>query len=236
MQERLPYATQISCFGSTEYGGFACLGAADDPLEARPTTSGRPLARHRDPRSSTPRPARTLPPGDAGELLMRGPTRFLRYHDDPEQTARDDRRGRLVPLGRPRPHGRRRAASRSSAASRTCSRSAARTSPRPRSRPSSSRTPPCEIVQVVGAPDARYVEVPAAFVQLTRGRRPATEQELIDYCRGRIATFKVPRYVRFVDEWPMSGTKIQKFQLRERIDGRARGGRHHRGAEASAQR
>jgi fatty-acyl-CoA synthase len=76
--------------------------------------------------------------------------------------------------------------------------------------------PACEIVQVVGAPDARYVEVAAAFVQLTPGQT-ATEEELIDYCLGSIATFKVPRYVRFVDEWPMSGTKIQKFQLRERI-------------------
>jgi fatty-acyl-CoA synthase len=76
--------------------------------------------------------------------------------------------------------------------------------------------PACEIVQVVGAPDARYVEVAAAFVQLAPGAT-ATEDELIDYCRGRIATFKVPRYIRFVDEWPMSGTKIQKFVLRERI-------------------
>ena len=71
-------------------------------------------------------------------------------------------------------------------------------------------------MQVVGAPDARYDEVAAAFVQLKAGET-TTEQELIDYCRGEIATFKVPRYVRFVDEWPMSGTKIQKFKLREQI-------------------
>ena len=45
----------------------------------------------------------------------------------------------------------------------------------------------------------------------------ATEQELIDYCLGQIASFKVPRYVRFVEEWPMSGTKIQKFRLREQL-------------------
>jgi fatty-acyl-CoA synthase len=68
----------------------------------------------------------------------------------------------------------------------------------------------------VSAPDARYTEVAAAYVQLKAGH-DATEDELIDFCLGSIATFKVPRYVRFVDEWPMSGTKIQKFQLRERI-------------------
>ena len=45
----------------------------------------------------------------------------------------------------------------------------------------------------------------------------ATEAEIIDHCRGQISTFKVPRYVRFVDDWPMSGTKIKKYVLRERI-------------------
>jgi fatty-acyl-CoA synthase len=42
-----------------------------------------------------------------------------------------------------------------------------------------------------------------------------SEEELVAFCKGTIASFKVPRYVRFVDEWPMSGTKIKKFQLRE---------------------
>ena len=76
--------------------------------------------------------------------------------------------------------------------------------------------PAVQIVQVVSAPDARYTEVPAAFVQLKPGAT-ATEAEIIDHCRGQISTFKVPRYVRFVDEWPMSGTKIKKFVLREQI-------------------
>ena len=58
--------------------------------------------------------------------------------------------------------------------------------------------------------------MPAAFVQLRAGATVG-EQELIEHCLGRIATFKVPRYVRVVDGWPMSGTKIQKFKLRERI-------------------
>src|SRR5581483_4055606 len=70
--------------------------------------------------------------------------------------------------------------------------------------------PAVKIVQVVAAPDSRYVEVPAAFVELRRGES-ATERDLIEFCLGKIATFKVPRYVRFVDEWPMSGTKVQKF-------------------------
>ena len=58
--------------------------------------------------------------------------------------------------------------------------------------------PAVEIVQVVGVRDARYAEVPVAFVQLRAGAA-ATEEELIDHCLGAIATFKVPRYVRFVE-------------------------------------
>ena len=78
------------------------------------------------------------------------------------------------------------------------------------------RHPAVNIVQVVAAPDARYTEVPAAFVQLAPGQE-LTEDELQQFCIGQIATFKVPRYVRFVTDWPMSGTKIQKFVLREHI-------------------
>jgi len=78
--------------------------------------------------------------------------------------------------------------------------------------------PAVDVVAVVGAPDAYYVEVPAAFVQLAPGAT-ATEEELIEFCLGRIAPYRVPRYVRFVDVggWPMSGTKIKKYVLRERI-------------------
>ena len=73
-----------------------------------------------------------------------------------------------------------------------------------------------KIAQVVGVPDAKYIEVPAAFVELDAAGT-CGEEELLQYCRGTIAAFKVPRYVRFVTEWPMSATKIQKHVLRESI-------------------
>jgi fatty-acyl-CoA synthase len=78
------------------------------------------------------------------------------------------------------------------------------------------RHPAVGIVQVVSAPDDYYVEVPAAFIQPKPGAT-VTEEEIIAFCAGKIATFRVPRYVRFVDEWPMSGTKIKKAILREMI-------------------
>ncbi len=70
---------------------------------------------------------------------------------------------------------------------------------------------------VVAAPDARYGEVPCAYVRLVPGVE-TSETELIEYCLGSIATFKVPRYVRIVDTFPLTPTeKIQKVVLRERI-------------------
>lgn len=76
--------------------------------------------------------------------------------------------------------------------------------------------PAVKLVQVVAAPDAKYVEVPAAFVELHEDAS-ATADDLIEFCRDKIATFKIPRYVRFVTEWPMSATKIQKYRLRDRL-------------------
>jgi acyl-CoA synthetase (AMP-forming)/AMP-acid ligase II len=76
--------------------------------------------------------------------------------------------------------------------------------------------PAVKLVQVVGVPDARLEEVPAAFVELRAGAT-ATEQELIGFCDQRIASFKVPRHVRFVEDWPMSATKVQKGPLRESL-------------------
>jgi fatty-acyl-CoA synthase len=66
----------------------------------------------------------------------------------------------------------------------------------------------------VGIPDARLGEVPAAFIERHAGTEVAA-QELIDFCRREIASFKVPRQVRFVSEWPMGASKIQKFRLRD---------------------
>jgi fatty-acyl-CoA synthase len=68
-------------------------------------------------------------------------------------------------------------------------------------------------VQVVGIPDARLGEVVAAWIRL---REPAEEDEIREFCKGRIAHFKVPQYIRFVDAFPMTVTgKVQKFRIRE---------------------
>jgi fatty-acyl-CoA synthase len=70
-------------------------------------------------------------------------------------------------------------------------------------------------VQVVGVPDPRYGEEIMAWVRLRQGATLSVE-ELREYCAGRIAHFKVPRYLTVVDEFPMTVTgKIQKYKMRE---------------------
>jgi fatty-acyl-CoA synthase len=70
-------------------------------------------------------------------------------------------------------------------------------------------------VQVVGAPDEKYGEIPVAFVILNDGRALA-EEDIRDHVRQHLAAYKVPKYVFFVDEYPLTASgKIQKFKLRE---------------------
>jgi len=70
-------------------------------------------------------------------------------------------------------------------------------------------------VQVVGAPSERYGEQPAAFI-IARNGADLKPEDVVDHCRGRIAFYKIPRYVAFVKEYPMTASgKIQKYRLRE---------------------
>ena len=70
-------------------------------------------------------------------------------------------------------------------------------------------------VQVVGLPDEKLGEAVACWIKL-KASETATEEEIRDFCKGRIAHFKIPQYFRFVDQFPMTVTgKIQKFVMRQ---------------------
>ncbi|NML09333.1 acyl--CoA ligase [Sphingobium sp. AR-3-1] len=73
--------------------------------------------------------------------------------------------------------------------------------------------PAVRLAQVVGLPDDRLAEIPAAYIERD-GDVAVEPDELIAYTKARLASFKVPRHIRFIDEWPMSASKIQKFKLR----------------------
>ena len=76
--------------------------------------------------------------------------------------------------------------------------------------------PAVKLAQVVGLPDEKYGEVPVAFIELVP-EATATEAEMITFCRGEIASFKIPRQVRFIEDWPMGATKILKSTLRDQL-------------------
>ncbi|WP_280236889.1 class I adenylate-forming enzyme family protein [Nocardia cyriacigeorgica] len=214
MASRIPHAVQVSCFGMTEASSFLSLSEQTDTLEQRTTTGGLPLP-GMECRVVDPETGQDLPPGTEGELLFRGTNCFDGYLHDPELTARcfDDqgwfRTGDIAVMDA---DGRVTFISRRKDMLKVGGENVSAVEVED----FLLRHPAVHIVQVVAAPDSYYVEVPAAFIELAPGTT-ATEQEIIDYCLGSIATYRAPRYVRFVDEWPMSGTKIKKYVLRERI-------------------
>ncbi|MGW0003081.1 class I adenylate-forming enzyme family protein [Nocardia grenadensis] len=214
MANRLPHAVQVSCFGMTEASSFLSLSEQTDTQEQRTTTGGRPLPGMQC-RVVDPETGLDLPPGSEGELLFRGTNCFDGYLHDPELTARcfDDKgwfhTGDVAVMDA---EGRVTFVSRLKDMLKVGGENVSAVEVED----FLLRHPAVHIVQVVAAPDSYYVEVPAAFIELVPGAT-ATEQEIIDYCLGSIATYRAPRYVRFVDEWPMSGTKIKKYVLRERI-------------------
>jgi fatty-acyl-CoA synthase len=70
-------------------------------------------------------------------------------------------------------------------------------------------------VQVIGVPSARYGEEVMAWIKPREGAAPS-DDDLVAFCRGKIATYKIPRYWKLVDGFPMTVTgKIQKFKMRE---------------------
>ena len=213
-QEQTPHAPILNCFGQTEVCAFLSLCELDDEPELRFTKGGFPLpgmiAEVHDPESGE-----ILPNGSIGELWYRGPNMFDGYFRDPELTEEVfDERGffRTGDICELDEDGRVTFVSRLKDMLKVGGEnvSAAEVEGYLITHPS------IALAQVVAAPDERYVEVPAAYIQLKPDAQ-ATEEEIIDFCRGKIATYRVPRYVRFVEDWPMSGTKIKKVILREMI-------------------
>jgi fatty-acyl-CoA synthase len=210
-ERRMPWAKQVSSYGSTECATNLTMALPTDPYEVRMNTLGRPVEgmeiRITDPETGAP-----LPPNIMGELCFRGYSMFDGYYHNPEQTAACmDAEGWFhtgdrakVDVGGNLIYGDR---------LKDVLKVGGENVGAAEIEDYLSQHAAVRLVQVVAAPDARYDEVPAAFIELYPGAT-MTEADVIQFCLGALASFKVPRYVRFVTDWPMSGTKIQKFVLR----------------------
>ena len=200
-------------YGQTESSPVITMSNVNDPLELRVTTVGTALA-NTEVQVVDPETGRRLPAGEQGELCTRGYLVMKGYDEDPEATAEAvDADGWLHTgdLAAMHPNG---YFSFRGRAKDTIIRGGENIYPR-EVEDFLHTHPKVADVYIVGLPDAKLGETVLAWIQLKPGQT-ATAEEIRDFCRGRIAYFKVPQFVRFVETFPMTVTKkVQKFQMRE---------------------
>jgi acyl-CoA synthetase (AMP-forming)/AMP-acid ligase II len=216
VQQLLPAVEVLQACGMTETAGIYALGDHGEPAGRRAETQGRPVPGV-EVRIIDADTGAGLGPDAVGEALVRGYCVMDGYHADADKTAAalDAERwlhtgdlysatadGRLVFHGRLKDMlkvgGENVAALEVEAF--LC------------------EHPAIRLAEVVGRPDPRLDEVPVAFVELHPGQA-VTAAELLRWCEGRIARYKIPREIHFMTaaEWPMSATKVDKRVLRQRL-------------------
>jgi len=202
------------CYGMTETSPVSFQTRPDDPLELRVGTVGR-VHPHVQVKIIDA-DGRVTPRGAAGELLTRGYSVMRGYWDDPERTrdaidaggwmhtgdlAVIDEQGYCNIVGRVKD---------------MIIRGGENVYPR-EIEDFLYGHPAVLDVAVVGVPDAKYGEAVCACIRL-RGGVMATEEGIVEFCRGQIAHYKVPRYVRFVESFPLTiSGKVQKYLIREQL-------------------
>jgi fatty-acyl-CoA synthase len=211
--ERMHMDEVTIAYGMTETAPVSTQTGAGDPLERRVSTVGR-VHPHVEIKIVDPLSGRVVPRGEPGELLTRGYSVMLGYWNDPERTAEAidgagwmhtgdlatmDDEGYVNIVGRSKD---------------MIIRGGENVYPREIEEFLYTH-PEVADVAVIGVPDERYGEEIMAWVQLRDGAG-ASEDDLKVFCKGKIAHYKVPRYVKVVDEFPMTITgKVQKFKMRE---------------------
>jgi fatty-acyl-CoA synthase len=201
------------CYGMTETSPVSTQSSRTDPLERRVATVGR-VHPHVEIKLVDPETGAIVPRGEKGELCTRGYSVMSGYWDDEKATREAidgagwmhtgdlgtmDAEGYINIVGRIKD---------------LIIRGGENIYPRDVEEFLHTHPDVLE-AQVVGVPSERYGEEVMAWIRLRPGA-DVTATGLTDFCRGRIATFKIPRFWKFVDEFPMTVTgKIQKFRMRE---------------------
>ncbi|MBB3232214.1 AMP-binding protein [Halomonas stenophila] len=201
------------CYGMTETSPVSFQTQTDAPLEKRVTTVGT-IHPHLEVKLVSPDTGAVVPRGETGELCTRGYSVMLGYWNNEEATAKAidaagwmhtgdlatmDEEGYVAIVGRIKD---------------MIIRGGENVYPR-EIEDFLYTHPAISDVQVIGVPDEKYGEEVMAWVKLSEGEE-LDEEGLKAFCQGRIAHYKVPRYVKFVDAFPMTVTgKIQKYKMRE---------------------
>jgi fatty-acyl-CoA synthase len=200
-------------YGMTETSPVSAQTNADDDMERRVSTVGR-VHPHVEVKIVNPENGLVLPRGEPGEMCTRGYSVMLGYWDEPEKTAEAIDAGRWMHTGD--------LATMDDAGylnivgriKDMVIRGGENVYPREVEEFLYTH-PSIEDVQVIGVPDEKYGEELCAWVKLRPGAE-LTEDDVRAFCVGKIAHYKVPRYVRFTQEFPMTVTgKVQKFRMRE---------------------
>ncbi|MGK5631737.1 AMP-binding protein, partial [Streptomyces sp. URMC 123] len=203
-------------YGMTETSPVATMTRRDDDLDRRTRTVGRALP-HIEVKVVDPATGLTVPLGEPGELCVRGYSVMLGYWDEPERTAEVVDAARWMHTG-----------DLATMAEDGCVRIVGRIKDMiirggenvsPREVEELLHTHPAIAdVQVVGVPDERLGEEIAACVILADGASGIDREEIAEYCRGRLARYKVPRHVVVMTEFPLTASgKVRKSALRERL-------------------
>src|SRR5262245_41565922 len=200
-------------YGQTEASPIITQTRTDDPIELRVETVGRPLP-DVEVKIVDPATGQTLADNQQGELCARGHVVMLGYYSNPDATAEAiDTAGWLhtgdlavrLTNGYYKITGR---------IKDMVIRGGENIYPREIEEFLYTH-PAVQEVAVVGVPDPKYIEELTAWIRLKPGQA-ATEADIREFCRGNLAHYKVPRYIRFVSEFPQTVTgKIQKFKIRE---------------------
>lgn len=202
------------CYGMTETSPVSTQTRVDDSVERRVSTVGR-VGPHLEVKVVDPATGRTVPRGQPGELCTRGYSVMLGYWDQPERTAEAVDAARWMHTGDLAVMDDDGYLSITGRIKDMVIRGGENLYPREIEEFLHAH-PDVLDVQVIGVPDPKYGEELMAWVRMREGAEPLTAAAVRAYCEGRLAHFKIPRYVHVVEEFPMTVTgKIRKIEMRE---------------------
>ena len=210
------HLTQITiAYGMTETGPVSFQTSVDDPIERRVKTVGRVLP-HTEVKI-VDEEGRIVPRGTAGELLTRGYCVMPAYWNDPERTAKAIDQARWIASGDIATIDEEGYCQIVGRIKDMLIRGGENIFPREIEEFLYTH-PKIDEVEVFGVADKKFGEEVCAWIRLHEGES-TTPEEIREFCQGKIAHFKIPRYIRFVDDFPMTVTgKVQKYVMREEME------------------